>query len=642
MIICLVVLATLRSSLAQVPCFSIVGSEAQCAPGKITVRNCVVGTNVYYIPDSSNQRFIINGRPGVDTIRYTQPGKYRLGQGILVGGTNLYTYKTIYILQPRKPEPSVRACDNFLVQVQIPKIEGERFIITYGDGKQDTTANSMASVASLSHRYNGLAANPARINVRSLYNCGQDTTLTVPLRSALLGPDSVIVNQRGQTEIDVRLRSRIGYVYKLDIWVGTTYQTHPFSSIDSNNIRITNVPTGTRCFRLTCQDECGTTIAVIPFCMSFVRTNSQNEYIQLQYGASSTPQTVASRPVEVLLTKNQVALLRTTMPTGSLVAGLTLRDSAITCKKQFCYALTYGYSYPYGSGQSTQLRITSLRACTLGRSAKIPPRLQTLTVTKIGMLSRLTWRPPTNFAVKYYTIRRYLNASTVASRTDTTSRLTYFDELNETTLRRHFYTLQYSDSCGNVSAESNRVAGTVLTSTGVNPAYTFIKWSEYLGWPKVPQRYELQLLNKMTDEVIKTFALPRDTNVYELRERIESSQLLRFRIKIVPDTNIVDTAYSNIDEVRQVSGILMPNAFSPNDDKINDLYLVQAQFMSEFSIRIMNRWGLVVYEGSDPNLGWDGLVGGSRAPIDVYVAIVTGKDEFGKAISQTQMVTLIR
>jgi len=63
---------------------------------------------------------------------------------------------------------------------------------------------------------------------------------------------------------------------------------------------------------------------------------------------------------------------------------------------------------------------------------------------------------------------------------------------------------------------------------------------------------------------------------------------------------------------RQI-GIFTPNAFSPNDDGINDLFTIFADgSVSEIrQLRIFDRWGALVYEQAvlkpnDPAQGWDG------------------------------------
>ena len=70
----------------------------------------------------------------------------------------------------------------------------------------------------------------------------------------------------------------------------------------------------------------------------------------------------------------------------------------------------------------------------------------------------------------------------------------------------------------------------------------------------------------------------------------------------------VDTACYNI-AVRDKFYIYTPNAFTPNNDGINDVFLpIINGFDSEkFSMFIFDRWGNLVFESQNLNLGWNGL-----------------------------------
>ena len=62
----------------------------------------------------------------------------------------------------------------------------------------------------------------------------------------------------------------------------------------------------------------------------------------------------------------------------------------------------------------------------------------------------------------------------------------------------------------------------------------------------------------------------------------------------------------------------IPSAFTPTGDDLNDRFKVLifgGIRLTEF--KIFNRWGQVVYEGTDPE-GWDGRHKGEDAPADVY------------------------
>ena len=62
------------------------------------------------------------------------------------------------------------------------------------------------------------------------------------------------------------------------------------------------------------------------------------------------------------------------------------------------------------------------------------------------------------------------------------------------------------------------------------------------------------------------------------------------------------------EEDTKTSVLLMPNAFSPNGDGINDIYKPKEgyQNIKEFHAYIYNRWGQKLFEWSDPATGWDG------------------------------------
>jgi gliding motility-associated-like protein len=71
--------------------------------------------------------------------------------------------------------------------------------------------------------------------------------------------------------------------------------------------------------------------------------------------------------------------------------------------------------------------------------------------------------------------------------------------------------------------------------------------------------------------------------------------------------------------------LTMPNAFTPNGDRINDVFkpvLLGDITPSRFLMQIYNKWGELVYETSDYSAGWNGFVKGSLAPAGVYAFVI--------------------
>jgi gliding motility-associated-like protein len=88
--------------------------------------------------------------------------------------------------------------------------------------------------------------------------------------------------------------------------------------------------------------------------------------------------------------------------------------------------------------------------------------------------------------------------------------------------------------------------------------------------------------------------------------------------------------------------VFLPNAFSPNEDGQNDVLFVRGSFLEEINLKIYDRWGELVFETSDKNIGWDGTFKGRRLDPAVYVyhlnmTCIDGQENFEKG-----NVTLIR
>ena len=77
----------------------------------------------------------------------------------------------------------------------------------------------------------------------------------------------------------------------------------------------------------------------------------------------------------------------------------------------------------------------------------------------------------------------------------------------------------------------------------------------------------------------------------------------------------------------------LPNAFSPNGDGVNDVYLQGADMIIE------NRWGQTLYKG---NTGWDGTNAGAPVSNGTYYVVFKFNDSQGSEHIIKSPVTLIR
>tara|TARA_B110000902_G_scaffold125810_1_gene146858 strand:+ start:76 stop:5394 length:5319 start_codon:yes stop_codon:yes gene_type:complete len=74
-----------------------------------------------------------------------------------------------------------------------------------------------------------------------------------------------------------------------------------------------------------------------------------------------------------------------------------------------------------------------------------------------------------------------------------------------------------------------------------------------------------------------------------------------------------------------------PNAFTPNGDGNNDVFLAKGNGVTSFEMQVFDRWGGIVFESSDIEYGWDGLdASANSAGIGTYMYHISLYDYNGK------------
>jgi len=98
---------------------------------------------------------------------------------------------------------------------------------------------------------------------------------------------------------------------------------------------------------------------------------------------------------------------------------------------------------------------------------------------------------------------------------------------------------------------------------------------------------------------------------------------------------------SNTVVVKRTPNFFIPNAFSPNQDGLNDEFLVVGNGVVEFYMEIYNRWGELIFKSTDINQGWDGKYKEKEAQLGIYKYFVKAKTE-NKDYSHVGEIALIR
>lgn len=75
--------------------------------------------------------------------------------------------------------------------------------------------------------------------------------------------------------------------------------------------------------------------------------------------------------------------------------------------------------------------------------------------------------------------------------------------------------------------------------------------------------------------------------------------------------------------IREETYLYVPNAFTPDNDRFNNVFKAESIGLIEFSIQIYNRWGELLFESTDPNFEWDGTIKKStKVPDGIYTWVI--------------------
>ena len=133
------------------------------------------------------------------------------------------------------------------------------------------------------------------------------------------------------------------------------------------------------------------------------------------------------------------------------------------------------------------------------------------------------------------------------------------------------------------------------------------------------------LINATT---LRPFAEPRTTTTYTLT---------------IKDANNCTSTDDVTVNVLQDCAVIM-NAFTPNGDGINDLWLVTSGSicMSKVSVAVYNRYGGEVYKNDNYNNNWNGQYNGKPVADGTYYYRVTYRTITGRTFTRTGDVTILR
>lgn len=136
----------------------------------------------------------------------------------------------------------------------------------------------------------------------------------------------------------------------------------------------------------------------------------------------------------------------------------------------------------------------------------------------------------------------------------------------------------------------------------------------------------------------------KDSVNFNTKVEYPDTGLYSIILHVLYDNFCIDTMHREV-RVLETETFFIPNAFTPNNDGVNDEFAVLGKSITDFRMYIFDRWGELIFETNNLNKPWNGkLSDGSVSMPGVYPYRIDYKLQSSKSRQLTKIgsVTLVR
>lgn len=229
--------------------------------------------------------------------------------------------------------------------------------------------------------------------------------------------------------------------------------------------------------------------------------------------------------------------------------------------------------------------------------------------------------------------------------------INYTDTDVDVDFRSYIYRVQIIDSCGKSGAISNE-AQTILLDVQLDDVAkeVYLSWNPYRQFDGSILGYAIYRGIDGVFNSVPVATVPNGQYYYnDDVNSVVSTGRICYYIEAIESTNSFGFAESSVSNERCAllePLIYIPNAFTPDGDDLNEVFLpVVSDFdPAYYELQIYNRRGDIIYQTNDPTTGWDGMVRGTNqmAATGLYLYSLSVRDGNGVEILKRGHVSLLK
>lgn len=559
---------------------------------------------------------------------YNTPGTYGL---ILVGADingGYYACKTVQVFAKPNPQFEVSTCNYNEATLTLPKSADfnpyDEFIVDWGDGITEKIVQGSLPFTK-SHLY---SANPSGkvVTVTGSYqgnSCSNNSQYPIPKQEDVPDKPVITLLELSSTKTAATLQfasptSSIQEIYKKEPdGTYTNMGVQVPGGTSSYLVKDLN-PSQQYCFHLRSVGGCASTSGSDEICTLPITVQAKGKQIEVNW--SAYPQATAD--FESYTVTNGT----TTFPVIKDRNQTQLTDqSELECGTSYCYRVT---------ARVNNINSISNEVCEEIESTVKPGPLTQAYATLAGKVAVLTWESPGGKILDYEILRAEAGGKFEKVEPDTTIVNPYKDRQINPLQRSYCYQISYESACKTWSNPSSPVCTIYLTQKSGE-----LSWTNNNPFTENISEYTVQALDAQGN-VVASSNVAKATKISINSLSFPISPDYQYRIESTSESG--NTSWSNPISIRELFQVYVPDAFTPNGDSQNDVFLPKVVHVNALKFTVFDRWGNSIFSTEDESEGWDGYINGKPAPQGSYSYRLDVRNEVGDSFTKRGVFRLIR
>ncbi len=285
-------------------------------------------------------------------------------------------------------------------------------------------------------------------------------------------------------------------------------------------------------------------------------------------------------------------------------------------------------------------------ACTIRKPEDYPEAVSFYTVTveqnrHIGVF----WKPSTDGSFTLYNLYKknnepnaiYALISSFNNKADSI----YLDQNVEVQKRSYCYTVKQVNDCG-LETLLGKEACTILLKGISRPFEHSLQWSPYSHWAAGVKEYDI-LKEEPGQSPVRIGATAEKLTNYSDDKLNTDNGLYYYTVDAIEgNTGNGYTSRSNTIELIQSPLLYVPNAFTPNNDGLNEELNIRPVFVKDYDLKIYDRWGKLIFSTNNKYETYKDIYNNDPATSDVFVYLVTYTGWDGSSYTKRGNFTTIK